>query len=551
MEYPSLDNSKSLLPLASPALMDLFMFSTSQNKEEHLSQVYKVLFETAAESLVVTDEKGVIVLVNARTNEMFGYSDKELIGQTLETLLPEKYRNMHVKHRTAYNHAPKQRSMGMGMDLWARRKDNSEFPVEVSLNYFKTDGKTFVMGLVTDITERHKAEAQIKKMNEELEKLVEERTKELEESRKLYQIVARNFPEGTINVFDKNLKYVFAEGSELFKYGITSEKLVGTDYVSRLPVEVRKEVSEKLKAVFEGTNTTFEIQFRNNIYMINVVALQGNDGKIDQILMVEQNITKKKKAEEDMKRALEKEKQLNELKSRFVSMASHEFRTPLSTILSSSSLVEKYLSKGDTDHSTQMENTSRHLKRIKSSVCNLTSILNDFLSLDKLEQGKVELKQTVFHIDKFADELVEEIQATLKKGQKIIHTHTGKTEVYIDKQMLKNILYNLISNASKYSPEDSEINFTSCIDNSGLKISVTDHGMGIPESDQPHLFERFFRAKNVINIQGTGLGLNIVKRYSDLINGELTFISKEGEGTTFNLSINALHITEPEFLSIN
>ena len=182
---------------------------------------------------------------------MFGYSGNELVGQKLEVLLPEKYRKEHVKHRTDYNKAPKQRSMGIGMDLWAKRKDESEFPVEVSLNYFKTGEKTFVMGLVTDITERFKAEEQIRKMNEELEKLVEERTKELEESRRLYQIVARNFPDGTINVFDKELKYVFAEGSELFSYGITSEKLVGTEYMKRLPAEVREEVSEKLKSVFQ------------------------------------------------------------------------------------------------------------------------------------------------------------------------------------------------------------------------------------------------------------------------------------------------------------
>ncbi len=174
------------------------------------------------------------------TTKMFGYNDTELIGQKLEILLPQEYRKVHVKHREAYNQSPKQRSMGIGMDLWAKRKDDSKFPVEVSLNYFKTEGKTFVMGLVTDITERHKTEEQIRQMNEDLEKLVEERTEELEESRRLYQIVARNFPDGTINVFDKDLKYVFAEGSELFKHGITSEKLVGTDYLVRLPEEVRQ-----------------------------------------------------------------------------------------------------------------------------------------------------------------------------------------------------------------------------------------------------------------------------------------------------------------------
>jgi len=117
--------------------------------------------------------------------------------------------------------------------------------------------------------------------------------------------------------------------------------------------------------------------------------------------------------------------------------------------------------------------------------------------------------------------------------------------------MLKNILYNFISNAGKYSPEDSVIEFSSNLDKNGLTISVTDYGIGIPDQDQMHLFERFFRAKNVTNIQGTGLGLNIVKRYSNLLNGEVSFSSKEGKGTTFNLTINKSHLTEPELLSVN
>ena len=531
--------------MASPDLISQFMFS----KEANLSPVYKILFETAAESLVVTDDKGTIVLINTMTNKMFGYEGNELLDQKLEMLLPREYREGHVKHRTEYNKAPKQRSMGIGMDLWAKRKDGSKFPVEVSLNHFQTEGKTFVMGLVTDITDRYKAEQQIRKINEDLEKVVKERTLELEESRLLYQTVARNFPDGTINILDKELKYVFAEGSELIKFGLTSQDLVGNYFVPRLPAELRKDGEAKLQAVLKGTSSTFEINHRNNFYTISAVPLHNAGGDIDQILVVIQNITEKKQGEEDMKRALEKEKQLNELKSRFVSMASHEFRTPLSTILSSSSLVEKYLDKADSDPASVKENTTRHLKRIKSSVGNLTSILNDFLSLDKLEQGKVEIKPTQIHLDKFIEELIDEIQGTLKRGQKIIYKNSGDTSIYLDKQMLKNILYNLISNASKYSDENSIIEFTSTQDKTGLSLIVTDYGMGIPDADQLHLFERFFRAKNVTNIQGTGLGLNIVKRYTDLLNGTISFSSAEGKGTTFTIYINNTHLTEPELLT--
>ncbi len=504
---------------------------------EDINQVYKLLFETAAESLLIVNKEGVIQLVNHRTNDMFGYEGKELIGQKMEILLPEKYREKHVHNREDYSKNPRRRSMGMGMELWARRKDGTDFPVEVSLNHFEADGNLFVMGLITDITERRKAEEKIKILNEELEQRVEDRTRELEESQRLYKTVARNFPDGTINVFDKDLNYVFVEGMELFKYGVTSEKLVGTSYVARLPEEIKPFITGKLTDVFETkANTSFEVSFRDRSYIMNVVALHDNDGNVDQILLVERDATQQKQNEEEIRKTLQKEIQLNELKSRFVSMASHEFRTPLGAILSSTSLIEEYLTKKDATIDFVREKTDKHIKRIKSSIGNLISILNDFLSLEKLEQGKVEIKDSIFNMPDFTKELIEEIQPTLKKGQKIIYIEKGDIkEVFLDQNTLRNIMLNLISNAIKYSPENSAIEVLTVSNKEGLEILVTDHGMGIPEDDQQHLFERFFRAKNATNVQGTGLGLNIVKRYIDLMGGEISFTTKENQGTTFTV----------------
>jgi PAS domain S-box-containing protein len=508
---------------------------------EDINQVYRLLFETAAESLLIVDKQGIIKLVNHRTNEMFGYEGRELIGKAMEILLPDKYRKGHVAHRNSYTEAPRRRSMGMGMDLWGKRKDGSEFPVEVSLNHFETNGNLFVMGLVTDITERRKAEDDIQKLNEELEERVERRTKQLDESQKLYKIVARNFPDGTINVFDRNLNYVFVEGMELFKYGVTSEKLVGTSYLERLPGEVREFMRAKLTDVFDGKNNdTFEVRLKDRHYIMNVVALHNSNNDIEQILLVERDATQQKKAEEDMQNALGKERQLNELKSRFVSMASHEFRTPLGAILSSTSLIEEYMMRKDSSIDYVREKSDKHIKRIKSSIGNLISILNDFLSLEKLEMGKVESKPILFGIVDFAKDLIEEIQPTLKKGQRIEYVHSGNAEdeFYIDQQMLRNVVLNLLSNARKYSPEDSLIEFHTNKTLNGIEVTITDHGMGIPSDDQDHLFERFFRAKNATNVQGTGLGLNIVKRYVDLMGGSISFTTKEGEGTSFKVIVH-------------
>ncbi|HVA97876.1 MAG TPA: HAMP domain-containing sensor histidine kinase, partial [Bacteroidia bacterium] len=282
----------------------------------------------------------------------------------------------------------------------------------------------------------------------------------------------------------------------------------------------------------------FEIEFRGRYYSMNAVALHNLDGKIEQILLVEKNITAQKIAEEDVKKSLLKEQQLNQLKSNFVSMASHEFRTPLSTILSSTTLIEEYI-QPKFDIETIKIKTRKHIKRIKSSVSNLTQILNDFLSLDKLDLGKIKPQPIEFDIIQFYEELIGEMQSILKNGQEINYKHGSKKSIlFLDAQMLKNIVINLLSNASKYSPENSTITLSSNFAKDKLIISVSDQGIGIPETEQKHLFERFFRAKNATNIQGTGLGLNIVKRYVDLLNGEINFTSKEGIGTTFDIVIN-------------
>ncbi len=236
-------------------------------------------------------------------------------------------------------------------------------------------------------------------------------------------------------------------------------------------------------------------------------------------------------AKEEVSRSLEKEKELNQLKSRFVSMASHEFRTPLSSIQLSASLIAKYAEGFNND------NIIKHTGKIKNSVGNLTGILNDFLSLERLEAGKVAPVDGQFDVVKFAEEITEEMQHIAKKDQVIIYQHTGKAnKVQLDQALLKNCIINLIGNAIKYSGENTFIEFNTRIADKLLEITVKDNGIGIPQSDQKHLFEAFFRAHNTGNIPGTGLGLNIVTRYAELMNGTIQFESREGEGTSFILS---------------
>ncbi|MEP2024768.1 MAG: PAS domain-containing sensor histidine kinase [Reichenbachiella sp.] len=251
---------------------------------------------------------------------------------------------------------------------------------------------------------------------------------------------------------------------------------------------------------------------------------------------LELQITERIKAENEARIALEREKELNELKTRFVSMASHEFRTPLSAVLSSVSLIGKYISDENRDKKL------KHINRIKSSVGELTGILNDFLSMDRLDAGKLSASGKQILICDFLHELKEEMQELTKKDQVLeLKCATPGVSFNTDPQILKQILVNLMSNAIKYSPPGEKVVLDVIIKDDLLIIKVIDKGMGIPKADQKHLFDKFFRANNASHIQGTGLGLNIVKKYLELINGTITFKSTEGSGSTFILNLKSMN----------
>ncbi len=248
-------------------------------------------------------------------------------------------------------------------------------------------------------------------------------------------------------------------------------------------------------------------------------------------LILEEAIEELERTKRDLNKALSKEKELNELKSRFVSMASHEFRTPLTTMMSSLSLVAKYGEKND------VENQIKHVSKIKTSINNLTDILNEFLSLSKLEEGKVENRPEEANLKIFIADVIAEMRSIASVNQKFAQKHSGTEIASFDRNLLKNILLNLVSNAIKFSGKEGYIEISSEVLHNTIRISVKDNGIGISKEDQKHLFQRFFRGHNATHIQGTGLGLTIVSAYLELINGSMDFVSEENEGTTFTIII--------------
>lgn len=411
----------------------------------------ETLCRSSGEGIIFCDEDGKIILVNPRAEEMFGYTEEQLLEERIEILVPRKFRASHKPMRNDYiKKDAKPRRMGMGRDLEGLRKDGKTFPLEISLSHMNGDGEKFIVAFITDISIRKEHEKkleeqriQLKEYTSELEKKVKARTSELEH----------------------------------MNLGLQSQ------------IQERKLAEEALK----------------------------------------ESLQELKRAEQEILKSLEKEKQLGELKSRFVSMASHEFRTPLTTVLSSANLIAKY------SESNQQQSREKHIERIKKSVQNLTSILNDFLSMEKLESGAQKIQMVNIDFADLLNDVVEEMNLNLKSGQEIVIEGAVAT-LTSDPNVLRNILINLISNASKYSNENDKIEIKVDIKDS-FKVHVTDHGIGIPKSEQKELFGRFFRAGNATNIQGTGLGLNIVKKYTELLNGEISFSSEEGKGSTFTLQL--------------
>mgnify|MGYP003624207065 CR=1 FL=1 len=424
----------------------------------------------------------------------------------------------------------------------------------------------FLEGFIMDSTERIKADQDIikneKKLRIELEELVRQRTEELrthvnkleksntrlgkqiEETRiaeahalssqSLFSTIAKNFPKGIIAVMDLDFRFVFAEGEELARMGLDKlvRKGVSMEDINIFSEDQTQKIKENISRTLSGEHCTFEMQYKNSTYMINTSPLYDDNNNIVQALLVNSNISGQKQVELKIMNALKKEQELNELKSRFVSMASHEFRTPLSTILSSATLISKQNDPG------LEEKREKYVRNIKSNVRNMVAILEDFLSLGKLDEGKTTILPTTFDLIDFTKSLVEEIETGKKNGQIIkLTTDRSKIEVSMDEKLIRHILVNLLSNAIKYSSEDDTILLNIYQGDDTIDIKVTDYGIGIPKAEQANLFDRFFRARNATNIKGTGLGLHIVKKYVDIMEGTIDFKSELDRGTTFSLTL--------------
>jgi PAS domain S-box-containing protein len=522
-------------------------------KHNELSLKFQSVFQTAIDGIIVINALGIIEEINDAALTLFKYNREDVIGKNVHVLMPEPHHTNHDTYVKDYINTRKPKIIGIGREVEGKRKDGTTFPFRLAVSEIILENETMFTGFIHDLTKERKAQNELKTYVDNLEHIVEERTRMLEqskasledeiikkeatenellESQKLYETISKNFPNGTISVLDKSLNFLFIEGQGLRDLGFGTKELIGKNYLNVIQKEMRDFVNQKLQIVFDDIPSTFEMEHNSFTFRVRAVPLKNKSDETDRILLVESNITQQKNAEREIVNSLQKEKELNEMKSKFVSMASHEFRTPLSTILSSASLIDKYV------NVDQVEKIDRHTSRIQNNVRNLTMILNDFLSLEKLENTNVLSEIEPFDIIECASEVKEDMQLLKKESQKISLEHNlTDSMVNSDRFIIQNILTNLLSNAIKYSGAGGLITVDISQDQKDLKITVKDDGIGISADDQKQLFQRFFRAANSGNIQGTGLGLHIFKRYVEVLGGTLFFESELDKGSTFGFTL--------------
>ena len=386
---------------------------------------FQAIFQEAAIGIIVTNSRFEILLSNKFADQLFGYDVDELLGENISLLIPNHLKDRHHGHLENLGHEkPISRPMGIGLDLKAKRKDGSLFPIEISLSHFKASDSMHYIAFVSDVTLKRKVEMELILKNQQINQLNE---------------------------------------------------------------TLEQEVAARTQAL------------QNTLDKLEVNA-------------------------KELAQSLEKEKVLGDLKTRFVSMASHEFRTPLTSILGSATLIEKYSKAEDQPKREQ------HINRIKSSVSHLTEILEEFLSVGKLEDGKLEIHPADFSMREFIEDILTDFSTY---NQPIRFELAEDFTCFQDASILRKVIFNGLSNALKFSQKEVLLQVKR--NDSNVEMCISDQGIGISAEDQKHLFERFFRGGNATVIQGTGLGLHLVERYMRLLGGKVEISSELNRGTELRL----------------
>ncbi len=493
---------------------------------KNTSNVFGILSDAISEGIIIVNKQRIIVATNESADQLFGYNKGELNNKTLEILIPNKYHHVHPGHVSGFFKHTGKRQMGHGRDLHGLRKDGTTFPVEAGLNPFTINNNDYVMALITDISVRKKAEDELKHWANIFNETLNE-----------------------IFIFDaKTLRFINANKGAQQNIGYSLEELTQLTPIDIKPEYTETQFKDFIKPLLDKTEanlvfTTKHQRKNGTTYPVEIHLQTSHTADSETLVAIILDITERinyterleKTVEErtlQLQEALQTEIDLNELKTKFLSLVSHEFKTPLTGMLSSATLIGKYTK------TAQQDKRVKHVNTIKNKVKYLNNIINDFLSIERLDKGKINYKMSVFSLSKVINEVIYDANMLLKEGQKIIYPdNIDDMVIEFDEKILELILTNLVSNAIKYSPENTSIKINVNMLTNNMEIEIIDAGIGIPKEEQKFIFNRYFRAENAVTSQGTGIGLNIVKSHLENLKGSVKFISKENKGSTFVVTI--------------
>jgi PAS domain S-box-containing protein len=482
---------------------------------------YRSMFDNALDAVFLLRDN-LIVDCNAPAQTLFGCRHDQIIARTLVRFSSTAQANGRPSSDLPGLMEDSLRTGDKIFEWLFRRYDGALIYCDVAVRRIVVDGEALILANVHDITSRKKTEEEIKRTSAELE------------------VILQSALVGICYISGRRHQWVNNKFAEMMGY--EPEELIGQQTLIHFPDEKSWQTIGQLAYPVIARGQSFSIDWQmkrkdGSIFWAELFGKAVDDLDIAKgTIWTYLDITKRKQAEEEIREALEQQKELYQMKSRFVSMTSHEFRTPLATIMSSAELLKYYSDRMPPEERAEV------IESIEKAVKRMTRMLEDILTIGKVDADKIEFRPEFLPLRKFCEGLVNEIPLLLEdadKGKCVIELQIiGESgEVNFDERLLHHIFGNLLSNAVKYSPAGGKVFFGVVCRPSEIEFTVADQGIGLPGEDVAHLFETFYRASNVGNIAGTGLGLAIVKRSVELHSGSIKVDSILGTGTRFVVTL--------------
>ncbi len=481
---------------------------------------FGALVDAAPDGMVVCDEHGVLVLVNGEAERMFGYARDELRGKSIEMLLPEHVRPRHHHHLASYTAAPRLRPMGGNLDLRGRRKDGSEFPVEISLSPVTTERGLLIIAGIRDVTERRQLERDKARATE-------------------YLLSAVEAVQEAFLLFDENDKAVMVNSAarqllgpagDAPVLGRTFEEILRSSIAGGaydLGAESPEALCARWLAYHREPSGTLELRIGGGRHVRVSERKTADRGTVTTIADITDDVFRA----EELRQAREQAEAASAAKSEFLSSMSHELRTPLNAILGFAQLLER-------DRKQPLsERQVERLGHVRRGGEHLLHLIDDVLDLSRIEAGRIAMSSEPVDLADVLAEVVHTLEPMAARAQTQIAAQPVAPDaprVIADRTRLTQILMNFGSNAIKYGRPDGHVAFRTEVVAGAFRVAVADDGIGIPEDKLGKIFEPFQRAGQEAGpIEGTGIGLTISKRLAELMHATIGFQSETGRGSEF------------------